>query len=197
MKEGILMKKALLLPLVSLFLLAGCSNVDSETGKSNGEGNIDCYKLKAGSDYYDYSFSHEQVRRFKSDAGKVIYTNAHGPIYDYDKKEKLIIYETRFHTKSETYYFEQEIGMVTVENNVYLNIDKRLIDLETKILPYQGNTEPIDFIPSAVYSIIKDNFYLDSQFDKCLETSLNGMERHSYVKYGDDATFVYTAKTFK
>lgn len=197
MKEGIPMKKALLLPLVSLFLLAGCSNVDMNTGKTDGSGIVDCFKLKADSATYDYSVGHANVRCFKSSSGRIFYTNVLGEYDSSQEKRFLRVFETRFDTKSTTYFFEEEIGMVTVEKNVYLDIEKRLIDLETKILPYKGPTGSNEFNASAVYSTIKDNYYLTDSYTICLETSFKSMERHSYVKCGDDVTFVYTAKNFK
>lgn len=197
MKEGITMKKALLLPILSLFLLSGCSNVDMETGKTDGSGIVDCFKLKANSATYDYSVAHTSVRRFKSSTGNIIYTDLFGSYSKYEEKAVLEVYEKRFDSKKTTYYFDEEIGSVTIEHNVYLNIDKRLIDLETKILPYKGSIESNNFDPNVVYSAIKDNYYLSDNFNYCLETSYKSMERHSYVKCGDDVTFVYTAKNFK
>ena len=191
------MKKALLLPLVSLFLLAGCSNVDMNTGKTDGSGIVDCFQLKANSATYDYSVGHANVRCFKSSAGRTFYTNSLGYYNTSYDKQVLYVLETRFDTKATTYFFEEEIGMVTVERNVYLDIEKRLIDLETKILPYKGPSGSNEFNPAAVYSTIKDNYYLTDSYTICLETSFKSMERHSYVKCGDDVTFAYTAKNFK
>ena len=194
--------KLIYLPLLAICLV-GCSNNDH----SGGKGVIDCYSIRVtngGSTVFSetYYAGYATVYEYKSAEGKTIYTglgNADTSVY---------VYADRYTNTAVTYNYSRFVGYLTVENNYYLNLDSRTIDEEIKWSEYKYESNPTTNYPDGTtpnnkeaYSCAKKGYYnaaggLYSTTNIRLDMNESSLERHTYIKLGDDSIITYVAKWF-
>ena len=206
------MKKSKLIILTTTILML-CSCSSGTNINNNTQGIIDCYSIKAKTDSSTilektYSSSYIGVYEYKNEKGDSIYTSFHSKKDGADTS--LYVYKNQYKNTYIEYTYKGFIGWLTCETNYYLDLDNKVIDVETKYIEYiytNPNNEKANNI--MAYNCVKNNCYytessgfeLDETIGKyyfylkpdLLEKSL---ERHSYIKLGSDTVVEYKAKWF-
>lgn len=207
------MKKSKLIILTTtILMLCSCS---SETNTNNNtQGIIDCYSIKAKTDSNTilektYSSSLARVYKYQSASGDSIYTSFRSTYNGADTS--LYVYKNQYKSTYIEYTYKGFIGWLTCETNYYLDLDNRIIDIETKYREYLYDTNPNDETANnkKAYNCVKNNCYytessgfeLDETIGKYyfyLKTDLleKSLERHFYIKLGADTVVEYKAKWF-
>ena len=190
-----IMKKGCLL-FLALLTLASCSG-SGTSGKNTGV--IECQNLNIyGNNTYNYSEEIMRVCEFKSANNDKIYTS-------YAEAGSVInLYQDRYSVDYVSYNYSGFIGFITMEQHIYLDLDKRIVDLQTNYVEckYQNLEEksggdPYDN-PKAYqcaksgYYIIYFNFNAPTVVRKSLEDT--SLERHTYIQIGDSSVVAYTPK---
>ena len=206
------MKKSKLIILTTtILMLCSCS---SETNTNNNtQGIIDCYSIKAKTDSNTilektYSSSLARVYKYQSASGDSIYTSFRSA---YNGADTFIyVYKNQYSNNYVKYTYSSFIGWLTCETNYYLDLDNRIIDIETKYREYLYDTNPNDETANnkKAYNCAKKNYYanysgyrldeIEVKYYFYLKTDLleKSLERHSYIKLGANTVVEYKAKWF-
>lgn len=185
------MKKTLLFAALAACLLAGCSKtaVNTKTGK------IDCSYIsytvdQNHTDSFQYNLSYVFAAEYKSESGAVIYGNANfGLIY---------LYNNPYTDQSTTFERTRIIGCLCYEWIYYLDLDSLTIDCLTKFSKYQGDIDkdyygnPLNH--NEAYQCALKGFYSGGSSNVVKGITDNTLERHSYIKLGDNTIVHYTPR---
>ena len=148
-------------------LFGGC-----EKDGANNSGKIDCYSIN-GQTYQTWT---KEVYEYKNEAGEAIYTDTY-LTYDYynkdpnyyrdyeitEKENTISVYKNRYTEEYTTYTFSKFVGWVTVEKNLYYDVNAKILDEEVRCSEYKyeknpdANSENVD--NKAAYSAIKKYGY--------------------------------------
>ena len=196
--------------LLIMFMMCLCSC--SINYQKNTSGKIDCYYIEVtdgGSTVFSrtYSSSTSEVYEYKSESGDSIYINTRICEIDYlgnTRDYKIFVYPDRYTSDYIEYSYSGFIGWLTVEQNYYLDLDKRTIDSETKYREYlySKNPGPAEADNKKAYKCAKNNYYVldTSYYHQNLYLRLDlvedGLERHSYTRLGDGSIVDYKVKWF-
>lgn len=206
------MKKSKLIILTTTILML-CSCSSGANTNNNTQGIINCYSIKAKTDSSTilektYSSSLARVYKYQSASGDSIYTSFRSA---YNGADIFIyVYKNQYSSNYVKYTYSSFIGWLTCETNYYLDLDNKVIDVETKYIEYiytNPNNEKANNI--MAYNCVKNNYYytessgfeLDETIGKYyfyLKTDLleKSLERHSYIKLSSDTVVEYKAKWF-
>lgn len=218
------MKKVKLIELSALFLICSCTNqnlsnnqqsVTNYQSATSSQTNriIDCYTIdvRNGTSTISkkYYLSYSKVYEYKSSKGDCIYTDEHS-IRD-GKDVVILAYDNKYKSEYIEYSYVGFVGWLTLEDNYYLDLDNSIIDSERKWSEYLYDKNPSDeeiannkkayecasknyYYGFGYYAInkIDDNYYCNLQTDM-LE---NSIEKHKYIKLGDNSTIEYKEKWF-
>ena len=202
------MKKLLVICLLVVSLIL-CACSGHNMGQTKGV--IDCYSISVnngGSTVFSatYSTGYTEVHEYKNDNGDSIYTD--GRIVDYynNASVTICVYKDRYTDKFSEYYYSGFIGWLTVEYNYYLDLDNKLIESEIKWSKYLYSSNPTDDEADnkKAYNCARKNFYLVpaggyyiyNNYELRLDMDESSLERHSYIKIGEDCIISYNAKWF-
>ncbi|MCI5746088.1 MAG: hypothetical protein MR270_07415, partial [Erysipelotrichaceae bacterium] len=165
-------------------VLCGCSNSGTTAQK---KGTVDCYSIfvrNGGSSVFSgtYSTYYSQVHEYKDSNGNSIYANCnichqvYNEITDtYDTVESIFVYSDRYTVDYTEYSYVGFIGWLTVENNYYLDLDKRIIDSETKWSEYLYDKSPSGYeslgTPNnkEAFKKAKNNYYQISSYNASIK----------------------------
>lgn len=206
------MKKSKLIILTTTILML-CSCSSGTNTKNNTQGIIDCDSIKAKTDSNTilektYSSSLARVYKYQSASGDSIYTSFR---LAYNGADTFIyVHKNQYSSNYVKYTYSSFIGWLTCETNYYLDLDNRIIDIETKYREYLYDTNPNDEKANnkKAYSCAKKNYYanysgyrldeIEVKYYFYLKTDLleKSLERHSYIKLGADTVVEYKAKWF-
>ena len=128
-------------------LLGGCGNNAGAVEPTNNK--VDCMEItvmRNGKEYdwKRYETSESCVFEYSNgDDSKMVYIDYH---YTYSNEEKTEEYDSLLYVsdrgKSEKFYFNDFIGFLKYEVNYYLDVEKQMIDIETKWSLYDKKTDP-------------------------------------------------------
>ena len=206
------MKKSKLIILTTTILML-CSCSSGTNTNNNTQGIIDCYSITAKTDSNTilektYSSSYIEVYEYKNEKGDSIYTSFHSKKDGADTS--LYVYKNQYKNTYIEYTYKGFIGWLTCETNYYLDLDNRIIDIETKYREYLYDTNPNDETANnkKAYNCAKKNYYanysgyrldeIEVKYYFYLKTDIleKSLERHSYIKLGSDTVVEYKAKWF-
>lgn len=206
------MKKSKLIILTTTILML-CSCSSGTNINNNTQGIIDCYSIKAKTDSSTilektYSSSYIGVYEYKNEKGDSIYTSFHSKKDGADTS--LYVYKNQYKSTYIEYTYKGFIGWLTCETNYYLDLDNRIIDIETKYREYLYDTNPNDETANnkKAYNCAKKNYYANYSGYRLDEIEVKyyfylkadildkSLERHSYIKLGADTVVEYKAKWF-
>jgi len=183
------MKKTLLFAAMTACLLAGCSktSINTKTGK------IDCQSISYTTDLnhrnsMSYTLNRASVFEYKSANGSKIYLSAN--------YYSVILYENAYDKTWITYNSPSLIGYLDVEQLYYYDLDSSTIDCVVKYSQYKGkddkDSEGRSLNHLSAYSCASKGYYTTDTIIKGITD--NTLERHSYIKLGDNAIVSYTPR---
>ena len=201
------MKKSLLLLMIAATGLVGCTP----------SGKIDCSAIVImgnNGEIFDEESetSYSEVYEYKSDEGKKIYTSSRYITWDGSSSEGIYLsirtYKNGYSGDFTEYTYSRFVGYLTMEYNFYLDLNKRMIDIETKWTEYKELTNPENDLEKVAnnkeaYQCAKKNYYQDDSFGSTdsssyraiyLDTADSSLERHVYASVGQEFAIVYTMK---
>ena len=184
--------------LLPFLMLASCAG---NQGAATGNGRIDCYYVRvtpSGSalgtgTLYAYQTGYTLVKEFQNEDGKIIYSDF--------PDSQILLKKTYYSSETIPYKATRSIGYLTVEQNYYLDLGSRTLDMETRLIENKTdeNRYQIENMDNKLaYEKAKEGFYWysgsanfgsEDRVDKSLE-------RHIYLSIGQDATIEYRAKWF-
>lgn len=155
--------------------------------------------------------SHSYVYEYVSDDGKKIYTSNRYITWDGSDSEgfdfNLRTYKNRYSEDFTEYTYSRFVGYLTQEYNFYLDLNKRMIDIETKWSEYKELTNPENDLEKIAnnkeaYQCAKKSYYQDDSFGPSgssyraiyLDSVDSSLERHAYASVGQEFAIVYTVK---
>lgn len=220
------MKKSVLIPLLVLAgFLPSCGKTNL---KSLVTGKIDCFSISVtngGTKVFsaEYNSSYNGVYEYKNKEGKSIFVNTHlvgGSYYQETREEAEIhVFESRYKEQYSIYTFYSFIGWLTVEYNYYYNLDKNIIDCETKWSQYlyekspgeeKGDNEKAYRCAKEGYFYIRANSYPghpvmlpedstsgNPYYTLKKDREESSLERHSYIRIGKENMVSYKEKWFR
>ena len=186
------MKKCFLL--FSAILLCGCNLTNTKiecsyvTTSSNG-----------GTSYFYYGVSRSNVYEFKSQDGKLIYSN--------NGNSNLNVYQDYFDVHPVEYTCVGIIGYVIIENRVFLDLNNNTIETKTQIKEYKttssspyadrqlDHAKALKCTKSYKYLINPSNETATTGYGGViLNSRSSGLTRNFYTKYGEDTVIYYIKK---
>ncbi len=214
------MKKKALTLIALATLMCGCANNNETVSSSTVENiptKVDCMEItvmRNGKEYdwHRHEASESLVWEYANiDDTKMIYLDRH---FAYQNEARTEEYDAKLyiteHGKSEEYFFSDFIGFLKYEVNYYIDIEKKILDIETKWSLYdKADPFPVtigiqkerrDSDNELALECAKKGYYtnlgyVDSSFVTLDIDYLDGsLERHKYVTYPEDVTFEYTPK---
>ena len=187
------MKKLFLL-LMSSLTLCGCSPTANQT-----HGVIDCLEITIASIGvpFEYKVNTSPVYEYADATGKTLYLDF--------KSTSSSVHVFADHLKDDfiEYRFNKIVGYLAMESNYYLDIDKRIIDSETKYSECKFDLKDLAINNSEAYRCAKRGYYTSvtsinsgaaHYFALYLDLADSSLERHSYISLGNDTLFTYTPK---
>ena len=109
---------------------------------------------------------------------------------------EIRVYDNAYTSKHTKYSMNRYIGNLNMERIYYLDLDSMTIDCVAKYSQYKGyreNTNQSDDLNhNEAYLCASKGYYLDSRVIK--GTTDNTLERHSYIKLGDNTIVSYTPR---
>ena len=216
------MKKKALTLIALATLLSGCANNNEQISSSSLEPiptKVDCNEITVMRngveyDWHRYESNNACVFEYSNiDDTKMVYLPNH---YTYYNEDRTVEHDSKVYVtengKSEEFYFSDFIGFLKYEVNYYIDIDKKVLDIETKWSlwekadPYAvtiGINKEIRPSDNALaLECAKKGYYtginaVDSTFVTLNIDDMDGsLERHKYITYPEDVTFEYTPKWF-
>ena len=219
------MKKVKLIELSALFLICSCTNqnlsnnqqsVTNYQSATSSQTNriIDCYtiEVKDGTTIIDkkyYKSYYSKVYEYRKYKGDCIYANEH---YMSNGEDVVILaYDNKYKSDYTEYLYVGFVGWLTIENNYYLDLDNNIIDSERKWSEYLYDKNPSDEEANnkKAYECARKNYYydcfnyndtikIDDKYCYNLQTDMieNSLERHQYIRIGDNYTIEYKEKWF-
>lgn len=200
------MKKSLLLLMIAATGLVGCTPC----------GKIDCATIvvmgTSGEILEEESeTSHSYVYEYVSDDGMKIYTSDRYIAWDGSSSEgfdfNLRTYQNRYSNDFTEYTYSRFVGFLTQEYNFYLDLNKRMIDIEIKWTEYKELTNPVEDLGNPAnnkeaYQCAKKSYYQDDSIESgassykaiYLDSADSSLERHAYASVGQEFAIVYTVK---
>ena len=200
------MKKSLLLLMIAATGLVGCTP----------SGKIDCATIvvmgNSGEILEEESeTSHSYVYEYVSDDGMKIYTSNRYITWDGSDSEgfdfSLRTYRNRYSNDFTEYTYSRFVGFLTQEYNFYLDLNKRMIDIEMKWTEYKELTNPVEDLGNPAnnkeaYQCAKKSYYQDDSIESggssykaiYLDSADSSLERHAYASVGQEFAIVYTVK---
>ena len=192
-KEGNIMKKLFLL-MMSCLTLCGCSPTANQT-----HGVIDCLEITIASIGvpFEYKVSTSPVYEYADATGKTLYLDF--------KSTSSSVHVFADHLKDDfiEYRFNKIVGYLAMESNYYLDIDKRIIDSETKYSECKLDLKDLSNDNSEAYRCAKRGYYTSvistnsgaaHYYALYLNLADSSLERHSYIVLGNDTLFTYTPR---
>ena len=215
------MKKKNIFVLVAFAsLLGGCGNNADASSSAPQPTKVDCMEvtvMRNGKEYdwKRYETSESCVFEYSNgDDSKMVYIDYH---YTYSNEEKTEEYDSLLYVsdrgKSEKFYFNDFIGFLKYEVNYYLDVEKKIIDIETKWSLYDKKTDPYavtvgidkEIRPSdneLAFECAKKGYYTNlgapgnTSVSVHIDEQDGSLERHKFITYPADCTFEYTPKWF-
>lgn len=200
------MKKSLLFLMIAATGLVGCTP----------SGKIDCATIvimgSSGEILEEESeTSHSYVYEYVSDDGLKIYTSNRYITWDGSSSEgfdfSLRTYRNRYSNDFTEYTYSRFVGFLTQEYNFYLDLNKRMIDIEIKWTEYKELTNPVEGLENPAnnkeaYQCAKKSYYQDDSVESggssykaiYLDSADYSLERHAYASVGQEFAIVYTVK---
>lgn len=187
------MKKFFLL-MMSCLTLCGCS----PTANQN-HGIIDCLSihLSSPSTYYYYSTSTSPVYEYINASGERLYLGL-------NKYSEIIVHPNQYSNTYVKYNFSRIVGYLNMETNYYLDVEKRVIDVETKWTENKREMSDATLNNGEAYRCAKRGYiafstdyyynYSYSSNGVYLDSVDTSLERHSYILLGNDTLVSYTPK---
>ena len=230
------MKKKYVLPLMVFGLVAsltGCQETltdssDDSSGTSTSvssaptmKNRIECQSITIYCDgvRVDYLIRKEEdrlvVEYANADNSKRIYTDNYFAYIDETQSEnktsKVYVHESRKGSYEE-YFFVDFIGFVKLKQNYYLDVENRIIDVETKYCLYETDTpykirygsKEKEADNHLAYELASKGSYYPEipynyprgvpQIDIYLNELDGSLERHEYYTYSEQYTFEYRVR---
>lgn len=216
------MKKKTTLVMIALAsLLGGCGNSNSDASTKSLPAVVDCMEIQVmrnGKEYdwKKYETGESCVFEYSNqDDSKMVYIDYY---YTYSNDANTEEIDSTLYVSdrgvSEKFYFNDFIGFLKYEVNYYLDVEKKMIDIETKWSLYDKKTDPYAVTVGKEKQIRpSDNELAFECAQKGYYTNINAdphspsltvhvdemdgsLERHKYITYPDDCTFEYTPKWF-
>lgn len=155
--------------------------------------------------------SHSYVYEYVSDDGMKIYTSNRYITWDGSDSEgfdfSLRTYRNRYSNDFTEYTYSRFVGFLTQEYNFYLDLNKRMIDIEIKWTEYKELTNPVEDLGNPAnnkeaYQCAKKSYYQDDSIEFggssykaiYLDSADSSLERHAYASVGQEFAIVYTVK---
>ena len=200
-------------------LFSGC-----EKDGANNSGKIDCYSIN-GQTYQTWT---QKVYEYKNENNEVIYTDTSIDalmLGGYINAENLTVrvYKQRNATECKDYSFSKYVGNVTVEKNLYLDMNSKTLDEVIKINENKfenGSKNGEETNNQEAFNKIKKNGYYSREINGkfstqqnmgieidysygeqiylmiYLDLAENSLERHEYTIFSESDTITYRAKWF-
>lgn len=155
--------------------------------------------------------SHSYVYEYVSDDGMKIYTSNRYITWDGSDSEgfnfSLRTYRNRYSNDFTEYTYSRFVGFLAQEYNFYLDLNKRMIDIEMKWTEYKELTNPVEDLGNPAnnkeaYQCAKKSYYQDDSIESggssykaiYLDSANSSLERHAYASIGQEFAIVYTVK---
>ena len=184
-----MMKKQLLVLASSLLLLTGCV---SNTAAGTDFGVVECASLIIEGTTYQYTETKVAVSEFKAEDNSVIYTSL--------VSGNFTMYDDAKHENSVTYTYSKQLGYITLEGHVFLNLSSKTIDIEYRFVEYKpAATTSVsvssEFDHSSAYAAAKKGYYYATNVGDRVTTN-KSLSRHTYIMLGADVSVIYTTKNW-
>ena len=196
-----------------IFALAGCSN----GVKAQTTGVVNCYYLEVdvgGQTFSNhYSQTYSEVYEYKDDNGNAIYASTQVSWNRYDEATgkyktctSLWVYRDRYTTEYTEYKYVRLVGQLMEEHNFYLDLDKRVIDSETKWSECRheqsssSSDSSMSYDNHEAYQKAKTGYFQSDSINYNsikLDLAQKGLERHTYTILSEDSVITYRAKWFQ
>ena len=186
------MKKLILIGM-AVITMAGCS----------GNTKIDCYQVSISGVFSGtYSEQNYEVNEYASGDGDYIYSNIN-PNSIGTSDVKFTVYNSRYSDEHKDYVFSRTVGLLTQENNYYLDLKNRVLDCELKYKEAKVDkaSEEKANVKEAYNCAKKGYYFINTYFANVFiikkDITDATLEKHTYIQYGENATVTYVKKWFK